>query len=192
MAIDLYQILVGVGRLYVAPLSTAFPAVNVTPGASWTDLGETKGGVTITVDQTVAEFSTDQRTGPIKAIRTEESLLVETKMAQATLENMAQVMGTTVTDTPPGAGTIGTRKVGMTRGVNVAEYAFLFRGDSPYGDFPAQYEVPRGYFGGAQAFEHSKENSTDIPCEFHALCDLTAANEFEQFGRLVAQDAAAL
>lgn len=186
------EILTGVGRLYVAAVGTAFPAVNATPGASWRDLGETVDGVTVTPDQTINEFSTDQRTGPVKATRSEESLMIETKLAQNTLENLADVLGNTVTDTPPGSGTIGTRKVVLTRGFTVDEFAMLFRGNSPYGAWNAQYEVPRGYFGGSQAMEHTKDGQTSIPVEFHALEDLTASTDGEKFGRLTAQDAAAL
>lgn len=186
------EILTGVGRLYIAAVGTAFPAVNATPGASWTNLGETLDGVTVTPDQTVNEFGTDQRTGKVKASRSEESLMIETKLAQSTLENLASVLGNTVTDTPPGVGTIGTRKVGLTRGFAVDEYALLFRGTSPYGAFNAQYEVPRGYFGGSQAMEFTKEGQVAIPVEFHALEDLSASTDDEKFGRLTAQDAAAL
>jgi len=186
------EILTGVGRLYIAAVGTAFPAVNEAPGASWRDVGETVDGVTVTLDQTINEFTTDQRTGPVKATRSEESLTIETKLAQGTLENLADALGNTVTDTPPGAGTIGTRKLALTRGFAVAEYALLFRGSSPYGDWNAQYEVPRGYFGGSQAMEHTKDGQTAIPVEFHALEDLTASTEYEKFGRLIEQDAAAL
>ncbi len=187
------EILTGVGRLYIAAVGATYPAVNVTPNAAvWTDLGETLDGVTVTPDQTINEFTTDQRTGGVKATRSEESLMIETKLAQNTLENLASVLGVTVTDTPPGSGTIGTRKIGLTRGFTVDEFALLFRGTSPYGAWNAQYEVPRGYFGGSQAMEHTKDGQTSIPVEFHALEDLSASTDGEKFGRLIEQDAAAL
>ncbi len=186
-----YEILTGVGRLYVATVGTAFPAVNGAPGANWYDVGETEGGVTVTPDQTVNESTTDQRTGGVKARRSEESLTIETRLAQGTLENLAAVLGNTATDTPSGVGTIGTRQTGLTRSRTVTEYALLFRGNSAYGNWPAQYEIPRGYFGGGTAMEHMKDGQTTIPVEFHALVDLNATSEDEKFGRLIEQDAAA-
>lgn len=189
---DAYELLVGVGQAWVAAVGTTFPTLSSTPGSSWRDVGETQDGLTVTPDQDVEEITTDQRTGAVLAIRTSESVTLETKLAQHSLENLADVLGVTVMDTPAGTGTIGTREIPLHRGSKVTEFAFLFRGISPYGDFPAQYEVPRGYFGGETALEFVKDNNTPIPVEFHALEDLNAATESERFGRLVAQDAAAL
>jgi hypothetical protein len=187
-----YEILTGVGELYLAPVGTAFPAVDAVPGASWIDLGNTQDGVTVTADQDITEIRVDQETGPVKATRSEESLVIATKLAAMTLENLAYVLGNTVTDTPPGAGTIGTREVGMYRGQAVTTYALLFRGVSAYGNYPAQYEVPMGYFGGSAESEYTKDGNAGIPCEFHALVDPNAATAAEKFGTLVMQDAAAL
>lgn len=187
---NLYQILVGVGKLYVADVGTDFPEVDEEPSADWTYMGETVDGVKLKIDQKVATFTTDQRTTNVKANRTEETATISTKLAQATFENMAQVMGTTVTTTPGSSGVPATKKVGLTRGTNVQEFALLFRGDSPYGPYSAQYEVPRGYFSGSQEFEHAKGKQVVIPFEFEALADLDAVDESEQFGRLVAQTAA--
>jgi hypothetical protein len=187
-----YEILTGVGELYLAPAGTAFPDVNATPGASWIDLGNTQDGVTVTADQDITEIRVDQETGPVKATRAEENLVIGTKLAAATLENLAYVLGNSVIDTPPGVGTIGTREVGMYRGQVVKTYALLFRGVSAYGDYPAQYEVPLGYFGGASESEYTKDGNAGIPVEFHALVDPNAATDAEKFGVLVMQDAAAL
>jgi hypothetical protein len=186
-----YELLTGVGNLYVAPVGTAFPALTATPSLPWRDLGETQDGVKVAADQKIEAHGTDQRTGKVKAVRTEEGLTIETKLAVGTLENLADVLGNTVTDTPPGVGTIGTREVPLHRGSAVDEFAFLFRGTSPYGDYPAQYELPRGYFDEAAELEHTKDGVAVIPVKIAALEDLDAAAGSE-FGRLVAQDAAAL
>ena len=187
-----YEILTGVGELYLAPVGKTMPEVDAAPGASWISLGDTQDGVTVTADQDIEEIRVDQETGPVKATRTEESLVLETKLAAMTLENLAYVLGNTVTDTPAASGVIGTREVGMYRGQSVSTYAFLFRGTSAYGDYPAQYQVPMGYFGGAMEAEYTKDGNAAIPCEFHALVDPNAATAAERFGVLVMQDAAAL
>lgn len=192
MTIDL-EILSGVGKLYVADVGATFPEVDEEPNETdWLYLGETLDGVKATLDQKVVEFGTDQRTGKIKASRTEETLMLESKLAQFTAENIATAFGTTVTDTAASAGHPGTREVGLSRGFSVAEYAFLFRGNSPYGaTFAAQYEVPRGYFGGSQAIEYTKDKQQVIPFEFHALSDLNATDAANEYGRWIGQDAIA-
>lgn len=187
-----YEILTGVGALYIAPASEAAPAVDATPAGSWRALGETKDGVKVTHDQKITKIFVDQETGAIKVVRSEESMKIETKLAIGTLENLADVLGVDVTDTAPGAGTIGLRDISNYRGRDVDEFALLFRGDSPYGEtFPAQYYVPRGYFDGAAEEEYKEDGNMLIPVTFEALVDLTAATDADKFGKLTAQDAAA-
>ena len=189
-----YEILTGVGTLYKAPVGTAFPALTANPVAQWINLGATDGGVKVTPEQTTKVIRDDQHTGPRKAVRSEESLMVETNLRNSTLENMAILMGNSVTDTAAAAGTIGTREVALHRGATVTEYALLFRGayQSAYGDFPAQYELPRGFFDGPMGHEWKKDDAVLLPVKFTALEDEDAAAEANRFGRLIMQDAAAL
>lgn len=186
-----YEILTGVGTLFVAPVGTVFPDLDDSPAAAWRNLGNTQDGVKVTLDQKIDEHSVDQETGAIKASRSEESLVLETSLAEATLENLADVIGATLIDTPAGAGTIGTREVPLYKGANVNTFAFLFRGNSAYGNYPAQYELPYGYFGGSVELEDTKEGNRKIGVEFHALVDPNAALDADKFGRLIMQDAEA-
>ncbi len=189
---DAYSVLTNVGRFYIAPVGTAFPALTATPGAPWRDLGDTQDGVDVEHDDKIEKVRTDQRTGAVKATRTEESMLVKTKLVEATLENLADVTGVTLTDTAPGVGTIGTREIPLHRNAKVDEWAVLFRGYSPYFDGPAQYQIPRGFFGKVDAVKYDKGKNAAIPFTFEALENLSAATEDERFGKLIAQDAAAL
>ena len=134
---------------------------------------------------------TDQRTGAVKAVRSEESVKVKTKLAETTLENLADALGVTVDDTAPGVGTIGTRKVNLYRGASVTEYALLFEGYSPYLNGPAYYYVPRGFFD-VDALKYDKAKNAPIGITFEALEDLSASTPEERFGYLIAKDAAAL
>lgn len=187
-----YEILSGAGTLYIAPHEEAAPTVDATPAGNWEEMGETDGGVKVKYSQEIGKQHTDQRTGAVKAIRKEESLVIETNLAQATLENLAQAMGgLTVTDTAAGSGTIGKREMGMSQGGEVSEFSMLFRADSPYGDYPAQYYVGRGFFSGEQGMEYKKEDKVLIPVVFEALEDLDAA-QADRFGTYTAQDADAL
>lgn len=189
---DAYSILTGVGSLYIAPVGSTFPAVSATPTSPWVSLGETQDGVDVEHDEKMERIRTDQRTGAVKATRTEETLMIKTKMAEATLENLAYALGVTVTDTAPGAGTIGIREIPFYRGATVTEYAVLFRGYSPYLDGPAQYEIPRGFFGKVDAIKYEKGKNVSIPFTFESLENLSASAAKDRFGRLVAKDAAAI
>lgn len=189
---DAYSILTGVGQLYIADVGTAFPDLDETPGAGWRSMGETQDGVDVEHSDKIELIRTDQRTGPVKATRTEESMTVKTKLAEATLENLADVTGVALVDTAAGVGTIGTREIPLHRGAIVTEYAVLFRGSSPYFAGPAQYEIPRGYFGKIDTMKYEKGKNAAIPFMFESLEDLNAATEDDRFGKLIAQDAAAL
>jgi hypothetical protein len=167
--------------------------LNASPSGAWRALGDTDGGVKINKSRKIESFSSDQRTGKIAAAQTEEGMTVETNLQDSTMENLADVIGLTVTDTAPGVGTIGYRSLAMYTGAEVVEYALLFRGKSPYGaNMPAQYYVPRGYMDDDVGREFKKGEKSLIPVKFEALENLDAATESERFGVLEAQDAAAL
>lgn len=188
------ELLTGVGQLYIAPVGTTFPLLTATPSSPWVSFGETQDGVKVATSIKFEELRVDQRSGPVKAVPTEEDLTIETKLALATLENQGYALGVTVTDTPPAAGVIGTRAISLHRGASATEYALLFRGSqmSPYGaTYPAQYEVPRGYISAVGAFEHKRNANVQVAITFKALESLTALAG-EEFGRLIVQDAAAL
>lgn len=183
------SILVGSGKVYVADVATAFPAVNAAPGVGWTDLGEFDGGVTATLEQTTVEHRIDSETGPVKATRSEEGLAISTNLAEATLENLAKVLDDkTVT---PAAGPPATKSMGMYRGGVVREYALLFRGNSPYAaGVYAQFQVPRAYVASDSiGMSFVKDGKTLIPVEFRALVDPLAGTDAAKFGTLVAQTA---
>jgi len=188
-----YELLTGVGTLYVASLGETFPLVDAVPSVNWINLGNTIDGVTINVEQENEEIFVDQETGPVKAVRTTEGITISTNLAVSTLENLAQVLSQTITTVNPGVGVIGTKSIGLYRGVSVTEKAFLFRGSSPYGaSFPAQYQLTRGYFAGETESEFVKDGVAQIPVEFRVLVDLTQGTEALKFGKLIVKSAAAL
>ena len=192
MATTAYALVVGTGTLYIAPYGTAAPAVDATPGVVWSNLGDFKDNVKFTMDQNIVLIRTKNRTGSVKATRVEEGISVETVLADATLENLSTYIGNLVVDTPPGVGTIGTRKMQLHRGLAITEFAMLWKGNSPYGDWKAQYYMPRGIFEGPITLEGKNDDSQGVPVKFTALEDLAAGTDAERFGYVEAQDAAAL
>lgn len=188
---DAFSLMTGVGTLYIADALTAPPSLGSSPSGSWRDLGETQDGVEADPSQKVEEIRVDQRTGIVKAVRTEEGLKLKTKLALLTAENLADVLGNPVTDTAPGSGTIGTRKVNLYRGATVAEYALLFEGDSPYLDGPGYFYIPRVYID-PDAIKFDKGKNAALPLSFIAMENLSASSADERFGYFIAKDAAAL
>jgi hypothetical protein len=187
-------------EVYVAPSGTAFPDLDEAPGAPWALLGtngtrsQDEDGLTLTHGQTVNDVRAAGSTGPIKAFRAEEELVIAFNLMDLTLETYAMVLnGATVADVAPGAGALGTRTIGLSRGFGVEEFAMLMRlADGPYGpDLPAQYEVPRVYESASAAPQFTKGQPAILACEFRAMEDLNPASEAERFGRLVAADAPA-
>lgn len=195
-----YEILAGPLTLYLAPVGTAFPAVDAAPGDDWTLIGtsgdENYGdeGVTVTHSQTFEQARPAGTTGPVKAWRSEESLMIALVLWDMTLEQyQATLNGNALTTTAAASEAAGTKKIGLSRGHEVATYALLARGSSPYGDgFVAQYEVPRCYDSGSAAPVYRKASPAALALEFTALEDQDASDETERFGRLIAQHQAPL
>src|SRR4051812_15829673 len=93
-----YEIIVAPLTVYVAPVGTAFPAVNAAPGGSWFKLGTngTKNydekGVTVTHSESLATFTPAGGTAARKAFRTQESLTIEFELVDLTIEQYAKVL----------------------------------------------------------------------------------------------------
>lgn len=185
--------------VYVAPSGEAFPAIDADPAGQWALLGSNgirslgEDGVTVTHEQTINELRAAGSTGPLKAFRAEEGLVVAFALLDLTLEAYTYVLNAnTITVTAAGAGQAGQREMGLSRGFVVNEFAMLIRGPSPYDEAMAmQYELPRVYENASAAPQFTKGQAAMLECEFRALEDLAAASDEERFGRLVAMEAEA-
>lgn len=186
-----YEILTGVGDLYIAPLGTTMPAVDAVPGAAFRHLGYTQDGVTVKKTNKIEPLKVDQETGPVKATRTEEVMTIETSLAEMTEENLADYTGNNVTMTPPASGVAGIKTIGLYSGADVKESCFLFRGKSAYGDYPSQFWIPRGYIDGDAELKFTKNGNPAIKIAITALVDPDAVSDAEKFGKLVMQNAEA-
>ncbi len=180
--------------LWVAAPGSAFPSVDEAPGGSWTkigtsgDLNYTEDGVKVSHKQKIETFRALGSTGPRKAFRVEEDQMISLTLADLTLEQYSIAMnGNAVTTTGPDTGESGTKKIGLSRGLNVERYALLVRGAgaSAYMDSVAQYEVPICVQVGEPEVVFVKGTPAGLTLEFQALEDPSAASEDERFGRLV-------
>lgn len=186
MATSPYEIIAGPADVYVAATATAFPAVNAAPNGSWTYLGRTDGGTTVRFSQNIELLRVDNRTGPIKAIRTEEGLEIETNLADLTLENFAKALTTSVSSA---AGPPATKSITLYQGSDVTLYALLVRGPSPYGNWNMQFQVPVVASVAEPEVTFTRDDKAVLVVQWNALEDPLAASAPERFGKLVAQSA---
>lgn len=182
-----YEIIAGPARVYLAASGTAFPAINAVPGAGWTDMGMTEGGVTVRHTQSVEVISTDQYTAGVKGIRTEEGVEISFSFAELTLERYKWVMNNVAVTTV--AGPPATKEIQLYRGVDVTRHAILVRGASAYGNFDSQYQVPVVIQTDEPEVAFVKDDKSVLAATFTALLDLAAATDAERFGKLVMQTA---
>lgn len=195
-----FEIITAPYTLYVAPVGTAFPLINAAPSGSWKKVGTSgnknydESGVSVSHPQAFGQARPVGSTGPRKAWRTEEDLIVSIVLWDMTLEQYALALNDNdVTTTAAGVGTAGFKSIQLYRGSEVESMALLVRGDvSPYGaSFKSQFEVPVCYQSGSPEPVFSKNGPAGLTLEFTALEDTDAAAGAE-FGRLVIQHQAAL
>jgi len=167
---------------YVAPLSTAFPALDAARAVAWKLIGtagsrnQTDTGVTVTNSQTVGEFTPGGSTVVRKRWRQAEGLTVALSVADMSVTQYANAVDAAVTVVAPGTTQAGESHFEMFRGTQVAAYALLVRGISPFNDaFVAQYEVPSVHQMGSPAPNFSKQNPVELALEWHAY-ELTIGN----------------
>lgn len=189
-----YEVIAAPLTLYVAPVGTLFPDLDAEPSGSWAKVGSSgdrnysEDGVSVQHQQNVELFRALGSTGPIKAFRTEEGLGISVTLHDVTLEQYRLALNgnavTEVTNNNP-----HYKKVGLSRGRQVTQYALLARGmASGYGDdLVAQYEVPVVIETGEPEPVYQKGEPAGLELQFTALEDPDAASEDERFGRLVMQ-----
>jgi hypothetical protein len=196
-----YEVMAGPYTLYLAPTGTAFPLLNAAPAAAWIKIGTSPDSANYDEDgivvSHVAKYQTIRsagRTGPIKTYIEEEDYMISLKLMDVSLEAYSIALNkATISTVAAGAGTLGTKKIGLSQGSEVATYALLARGPSPYGDdFKGQYMIPRAFQSANQKPTFKKAKPAILELEFTALENMAAASARERFGWLEAQHQAAL
>lgn len=195
-----YEIVGAPLTLWLAPVGTAFPLVNAAPAVAWVKIGtngtrnQSEDGVTVRHNQTLNKVRPGGALGAVKAFRTEEDLSFGLTLWDITLEQyMLALNANTLTTTAAGVGTAGFKKMGLSQGHSVKEYALLARGVSPYDEaMTAQYQVPRCYQADSPELAYRKGVPAGLKLMFEALEDLGAATEDVRFGSMVFQHQAPL
>lgn len=187
-----FEILAVPFDVYLAPAGTAKPDIDLAlPAGDWTLLG-TRGadeydesGITATHEQTVELYRGLRGTGPIKAFRTSEGLMLGLTVNDLTLETYAKVLNDATVDDE---GT--SRTIPLHQGAQVATFALVAKSaDGPYGDgLAAQYWVPTVFQSGSPAVVHRKGVPAGLALVFTALEWLDAETVEDRFGVLEAED----
>ena len=188
MPVAPFAIMAGPANVWLAAVGTAFPLIDDPPGGSWISLGQTEGGIEVVHNETIEELRSDQAIGPLKMLRTEEGWTISFELVEVTLERYAMILNNaTVTDTAPGA-EVGFRSLPLRQGYDVAQWAILCRGGSPYGNWNLQYQVPVVSQVGEPTISFMRTDKSTLSCSFSALEDPAAATPALKFGTLIAQD----
>ena len=93
MSVTVTNLILGPGTLYTGLFGATEPldsAVNLAPAtSSWTDVGGTMNGITLSVDQTYTELQVDQLVDSIGRRLTKREFALTTQMAEPTLNNLS-------------------------------------------------------------------------------------------------------
>ena len=182
--------------LWIAPVGTAVPMVDIAPPSPWVLLG-TNGandydstGLTVTHNQTLATFTPVGTTAPVAVWRTDEQLEVSVTLADSSAPSYAVALNdvavTTVTAT---TGQPGESDIALLQGVNVGIFALLCRGTSALNQtLNAQYAIPAVYQSANPAPVYKKGAPAELALTFATLLDPNGGG----FGKFQQQSAARL
>ena len=184
--------------VWIAPVGTAFPALNALPAISWMRLGKNgarnmaDGGIAVSHQQNwVSPPPPAGETASGTVMLESEDLRVRFELLDLTLEQYSLTLGSNAITTVAGTtGVPGTRSLGLSIGPRGGqEFALLARGPSSYVEgLIAQYELARCREVGSPRPESRKGVPAKLAIEFQALPEPAATSEATRFGRLVAQD----
>jgi hypothetical protein len=196
-----YEVIAAPYVCWYAPVGEAFPLIDVAPGGNWVragtsgELNYSEDGVVIEHPQSITKWRAGGDTGVRKVFRTEEDFMIRFSLVDLTLEQYRLGLNmNAITTVAAGSGTAGYKKLGISRGNDVAQRALLVRGPSPYADgMNLQYEVPIAFQTGEPKLTLGKKGSPAmIELEWTAIIDPNAATPLERYGRIIAQHQAAL
>jgi hypothetical protein len=178
-----FEVVAGPIQAWVAPLSTAFPLVDIAPAASWILLGVngdkniTEDGMTVRQAAEVNIFRSLGQSMGVKAFRVSEDVEVEFDLADMTLEAIDKASGGPATaagnviSTAASAGVAGFKSLSMVKGFVIPTVALLVRsGINPYGDgFNIQWQFPKAVIPG-DGIEFIFIKDDVVKVHYRAIC----------------------
>ena len=175
------DILVTPATIYYAPVGEALPDESSIDygeawGGNWTNLGYPLEPVALSYETETFELEVEQITLPVRRVRTKETVMIETSLAEMTGANLALVVDGTVTTTAAGVGQVGFDEILAGGSVDLSEYAWGFEGfrvTSANVRLPVRMFLYRGnaVLNGQLTF--AKGAGVGIPIQIKALPDTT-------------------
>lgn len=177
------DILVSPAVIWHAPVGEALPdetsvAYGAAWGGNWEQFALTKTPVTLNRDVSTFEVMTEQTTGPLRRVITEEKMTIETQLAEFTGDGLALVLGGSNVTTPAGAGQVAFDKVVAGGEWTLPEGAWGIEGkyvDDGGDEFPVRVFFYRATvkLGGELSFQ--KGDYVGVPIQIEALTDTSKA-----------------
>lgn len=152
----------GPATLYTGAFGATEPAdsaVNTSPpSSSWTDVGGTQDGLKFTIDQSYAELEVDQIVDRVGSRLTKRNFMVETSMAEPTLDNLSLAMngGTSAS----GAGYSSFEPSFASSATQPTYKALLFDGWAPGGAYTRRVIVRKALSVDAVETSYTKDKQT--------------------------------
>lgn len=175
------DILVTPAKIYRAPVGEALPdettvAYGAAWGGNWTDLGYTLEPVSLSYETETFKLMVEQITSPVRTVRQEENVAIETVLAELTGANLALVLDGTTTTTAAGVNQAGYDRIQAGGSVSLSEYAWGFEGfrlTATNARLPVRVFIYRGsaVLNGQLTF--AKSAGVGIPIRIEAMPDTT-------------------
>lgn len=127
------DILVSPATIYYAPVGETLPDETSVDygeawGGNWVNLGYTLEPISLSYETETFELEVEQITLPVRRVRTRETVMIETSLAEMTGANVGLVVDGTVTTTAAGVGQVGFDEILAGGKVDLSEYAWGFEG----------------------------------------------------------------
>lgn len=175
------DILVTPATIYYAPVGETLPDESSVDygeawGGNWTNLGYTLEPVSLSYETETFELEVEQITLPVRRVRTKETVMVETSLAEMTGANLALVVDGTVTTTAAGVGQVGFDEILAGGSVDLSEYAWGFEGfrvTAANVRLPVRVFLYRGQAVLNGQLTFAKGAGVGIPIQIKALPDTT-------------------
>lgn len=176
------DILIGPGKLYRAPLTTANPDESTVDfgeawGGSWVNMGDLIEGspVVLSMAEEFTKVYTEQSTAAANAVRTRREPMVKCTLAEQTVANMEVLLdGTAATTAAAGGGQKGFSEIPFGAEPDVQLYKWgieAYRKDANDNKQPVRWFFHRGYLRMSGDTAYAKQNPTGMPVEITVLRD---------------------
>lgn len=163
--------------VWLAPVATAFPAIQTAPSGDWVKLGTAgdlnydEDGVEVSHDQNIETYTPGGSTTKRKAFRTDEDFILGFVLNDMSPEQYAKALDDpTLTTVAAGAGTAGQKHFDVKKGLDVKTFALLARGQSSVDNaLTLQYEAYTVFQSGNPKPVHKKGEPSGLAVEYTAL-----------------------